>query len=236
MGCMAQPCATLPGHFGSQRQVPPHNGAWHPPSPGDALPPPTQRATPARKSARCGAGAGSPRPHHPRPGNTGNGAWLPAPSNGRPGDGKHLTPDAPHKGERSSPPGRPPTDPAARSPSQGMHAKGTVPGPHPTPAPTARGQLTPTACPRSGQPGEDERLTPNAPHNSARHPPPGTPSSHPHSAQQRLAGAHAMGPVLGPHAHTTGAWETRAVGPGCPPQGRAAGRGKVPDTRRPSQG
>ena len=31
--------------------------------PGDALPPPPQRATPARKGARCGAGAGSPRPH-----------------------------------------------------------------------------------------------------------------------------------------------------------------------------
>ena len=34
----------------------PHNGERHPP--GDALPPPPQRATPARKGARCGAGAG----------------------------------------------------------------------------------------------------------------------------------------------------------------------------------
>ena len=40
----------------------PHNGGRHPP-PGDALPPPPQRATPARKGARCGASAGSPRPH-----------------------------------------------------------------------------------------------------------------------------------------------------------------------------
>ena len=30
--------------------------------PGDVLPPPPQRATPACKGARCGAGAGSPRP------------------------------------------------------------------------------------------------------------------------------------------------------------------------------
>ena len=30
--------------------------------PGDALPPPPRRARLARKGARCGAGAGSPRP------------------------------------------------------------------------------------------------------------------------------------------------------------------------------
>ena len=42
-------------------------------SPRDARPPPPQRATPARKGARCGAGAGSPRPHQPHPGHTGRG-------------------------------------------------------------------------------------------------------------------------------------------------------------------
>ena len=52
---------------------------WKAPPPGDALPPPSQRATPARKGARCGAGAGSPRPHRPHPGQTGRGPWLPAP-------------------------------------------------------------------------------------------------------------------------------------------------------------
>ena len=39
--------------------------------PGDALPPPPQRARQACKGARCGAGAGSPRPHRPHPGHTG---------------------------------------------------------------------------------------------------------------------------------------------------------------------
>ena len=39
----------------------PHNGGRQPP--GDANPPAPQRATPARKGARCGAGAGSPHPH-----------------------------------------------------------------------------------------------------------------------------------------------------------------------------
>ena len=47
----------------------PQNSGRHPP--GDALPPPPQRAAPARKGARCGAGAGSPRPHRTHPGHTG---------------------------------------------------------------------------------------------------------------------------------------------------------------------
>ena len=41
--------------------------------PGDALPPAPQRATPARKGARCGAGAGFPRPHQTHPGHMGRG-------------------------------------------------------------------------------------------------------------------------------------------------------------------
>ena len=44
-----------------------------------------------------------------------------------------------------------------------------------------------------------------------------------------------MGPLLGPHAQATRARETRATGPGCPPQGRAAWGSRAPDTRRPSQ-
>ena len=65
-----------------QRLTPgaPHNGGRHPAR--DALPPAPQRATPARKGARCGAGAGSTRPHRPHPGHTGRGT-LTAPSRGR---------------------------------------------------------------------------------------------------------------------------------------------------------
>ena len=66
--------------------------------------------------------------------------WLPAPTDGRPGEGESLTPDAPHNGGRPAAPGQPPTTPAACSPPQGMHAKGTVLSPHArTPAPTACG-------------------------------------------------------------------------------------------------
>ena len=76
---------------------------------------------------------------------------------------------------------------------------------------------------------EGQRLTPDAPHNGARDPPLGTSSCHAHSAQRRLARAHAFGPVLGPHAHTTRAGNTRATEAGYPPQGRAARRGRAPD-------
>ena len=96
------------------------------------LPPPPQLATTARKSARCGTGAGSPRPHQPRPQTTERAAepCLPAPRDRRQGEGQRLTPDAPHNGGRPPPPGRGPA----------TKPKWTVLGPHArTPAPTARG-------------------------------------------------------------------------------------------------
>ena len=55
---------------------------WKAPPLGDALPPPPQRATPARKGTRCGAGAGPPHPHRPRPGHVGH-RTLAARSRGR---------------------------------------------------------------------------------------------------------------------------------------------------------
>ena len=91
----------------------PHNGGRHPP--GDALPPAPQQATPAHKGARCGAGAGSTRPHRPHPGHTGRGTlpWLHAPEDERPGKGQRLTPGAPHHAGRHPPRGRPSATPTA---------------------------------------------------------------------------------------------------------------------------
>ena len=56
---------------------------WKAPPPGDTLPPPPQRATPASKGARCGTGAGSPRPHRPHPGHKGRGTPAARPRRGR---------------------------------------------------------------------------------------------------------------------------------------------------------
>ena len=44
-------------------------------------------------------------------------------------------------------------------------------------------------------------------------PPPGTPFRHPHSEQRRPARAHAVGPVLGPHARIDRTRDTRVAEP-----------------------
>ena len=101
---------------------------------------------------------------------------LPAPEDGRPGEGQRLTPDAPQNGGRPSPPGTAPHHPHGTQPPQGMQARGTVLGPHThTSAPTARGRRTPTARPVSGQSGEGERLTSDAPRNNSPKPGRGEP-------------------------------------------------------------
>ena len=100
--------------------------------PGDALPPPPQRATPARKDARCGAGAGSPRPHRPHPGHGVAEPLLPTPEGGRPGGGQRMAPGAPHNGGRPPPRGQPPTTPAASSPHRACRPEGQCWAPTPT--------------------------------------------------------------------------------------------------------
>ena len=176
---------------------------WKAAPPGDALPPPPQRATPARKGARCGAGAGSTRPHRPHPGHTGRGT-LAARSGGRAAGGG-AAPDTRRPSQRwkAPPPGTPFRHPHSeqRRPAR-AHAVGPVLGPH---ARIDRTRDTRVAepwlrAPEDEQPGEGQRLTPGAPHNGGRQPPPGTPFRHPHSEQRRPARAHAVGPVLGPHA------------------------------------
>ena len=114
-----------------QRLTPgaPHNGGRQPS--GDALPPPPQRATPARKGARCGAGAGSTRPHRPHPGHTGLGT-LAARSRGRAAGGG-TAPDTRRPSQRwkAPPPGTPFRHPHSeqRRPAR-AHAGGPVLGPH----------------------------------------------------------------------------------------------------------
>ena len=83
----------------------PHPGKRRPP-PG-TLVPPAQRAKPARKSARCGVGDGSPRPHPHPPHRQPVGSWprLQAP---RPDIWVwgSAQPQAPHTQARGPPPGR----------------------------------------------------------------------------------------------------------------------------------
>ena len=266
---------------------------------GDAPPPPPQRATPARKGARCGAGDWSPRLHRPHPGHTGRGTPTYRPRGRAAGAG--TAPDTRHPSQRwqATPPGDGPQPPPQYAAPTGHAGQGDSAGPphphtraqstwvadpdslprgtHPghlgrrTPAARPRGRVTgggtalrdsrrpsqrwqatrerrpPTspaahiphrACKLRGQcwaptPAQPHprhsggprqpawrvggrgggRLTSDTPHDGERCPPPGTPFRHPHSAQRRPARAHAMGPVLGPHARTNCTRDTRAAEP-----------------------
>ena len=86
-------------------------------APGEALPPTPQRATPARKGASCGTGAGSPRPHRPHPEHTGRGTPAARPRGRAVGGGTAADTRRPSQQWQATPPrGRPTNIPAARSP------------------------------------------------------------------------------------------------------------------------
>ena len=206
--------------------------------PGDALPPPPQRATPARKGARCGAGAGSPRPHRPHPGHTGRGTPATR-SRGRAAGGR-TAPDTRRPSEcwKTPPPGTPLRHPHSeqRRPAR-AHAVGPVLGPH---ARTDRTRDTRVAepwlpAPEDGRPGEGQRLAPDAPHNGGRPSPPGTPPHHPRGTQPPQ-GMQAKGTVLRPHTHTPAPtarwWRT----PTARPVGEQSGEGQRLTSDTPHNG
>ena len=100
-------------------------------------------------------------------------------------------------------PRRPPLSPWCAAPHRAREPRGQCRAPTPAhPRPQQVGGGPRHHRPEGGWSGEEERLTSDAPHNGERYPPPGTPFCHPHSAQRQPARAHAVGPVLGPHART----------------------------------
>ena len=205
--------------------------------PRNALPPPPQRATPARKGARCGAGARSPRPHRPHPGHTGSGTLV-ARSRGRLARGG-TAPDTRRPSQRwqATPPGTAPHHPRGTQPPQGMQARGTVLGPHThTPAPTARGWRTPAARPIGGQSGEGQCLTSHAPHTMVEGTSPGDAlPPPPQRATLARKGARCGAGAGSPRPHRPHPGHTGRGTPATRSRGRAAGGGTAPNTRRPSQ-
>ena len=195
--------------------------------PGDAPPPPLQRATPARKGARCAASAGSPRPHRPHPGHTGRGT-LAACSRGRAAGGG-TAPDTRRPSQRwqATPPGDGPTPPPRHAAAIGHARQGDSVG---LPHPHTRAHSTWVADPNSppsGQPvGEGTAPDLRRPSEWSKAPPPGTPFRHPYSEQCRPARAHAVGLVLGPHARTDRTRDTRVAEPWLP----------APEDGRPGEG
>ena len=190
---------------------------WQAAPPGDALLPPPQRATPPRKGARSGAGAGPPGPHRPHPEHKGRGTPA-VRSRGQAAVGGSA-PDTRRPSQRwqATPPGDGPRPPRGKQPPQGMQAKGTVLGPHThTPAPTARGWRTPTARPVGGQSGEGQRLTSDAPHNGGGHPPRGRPSATPTASNASPQGRTLLGWCWVPTPAPTAPVTYGSRNPGCP--------------------
>ena len=196
--------------------------------PGDALPPHLQRAMPARKGARCGAGAGSPHPHRQHPGHTGRGT-LAARSRGRAAGGG-TAPDTRRPSQRwkAPPPGTPLRHPRSeqRRPAR-AHTVGPVLGPHTR---TDRARDTRDAepwlpAPEDGRPGEEQRLTPGAPHNSGKHPPRGCPSATPAASNAGPQGRTLWGRCWVPTPAPTAPGTHGTRNPGCPLQ-RTGGRGR----------
>ena len=209
--------------------------------PEDAPSPPPRRATPTRKGARRGAGAGRSRGAGARTTRSRDTRVaeprLPAPEDGRLGEGQRLTLDAPHNGGRPPPPGTAPHHPHGTQPPQSMQAKGTVLGPQThAPAPTACGWRTPTARPVGGQFGEGERLTSDAPHNGGRHPPPqDARPPPPQRATPACKGARCGAGAGSARPHRPHPRHTVRRTPAARRRGSTAGGGTAPDTRRPSQ-
>ena len=142
--------------------------------------------------------------------------WLPAPEDGRPGEGQRLTPDARHNGGRPAPPGDGPPPPPRHAAPSGRAGQGDSVGP---PHPHTRTHSTWVV----GGTGPDLRR----PSQWWKAPPRGTPFCHPHSEQRRPARAHAVRPVLGPHARTDRTRETLVAEPRLPaPEDGRSGEGQ----------
>ena len=207
--------------------------------PGDGLPPPPQRATLAHKGARCRAGAGSPRPHRPHPEHTGRGT-LAARSRGRAARGG-TAPDTRRPSQRwqaTAPGDGPLPSPWHAAPAGHAGKRDSVGPPHPHTRPHSTPVADPNSPPNGRAVGGGTAPDLRRPSQRWKAPPPGMPFRHPHSEQRRPARAHAVGPVLGPHARTDRTRDTRVTERGtlaARSRGRAAGGGTAPDTRRPSQ-
>ena len=207
-----------------QRLTPgaPHNGG-RPPPPGDGPPPPPRHAAPTGHGGQWGS-VGAPHPH-----TRAHSTWVADPNSPPSGRavGGGTAPDLrrPSQWCKAPPLGTPFRQPESeqRRPAR-AHAVGPVLGPH---SRTDRTRDTRVAepwlpAPKEGRPGEGQRLTPDAPYNGGRPPPPGTATHHPRGTQPPQ-GMGAKGTVLGPRTHTTAptarGWQTPTA---CPVGGQSA--------------
>ena len=145
---------------------------------------------------------------------------------------------SPSERERASPPGTPLRCPhsAQRRPSR-AHTLKPLLGPHARTNCTRDTRVAQARlpAPENGWPGEGQRLTPDAPQNSGRPPPPGTAPHHPRGTQPPQ-GMQAKGTVPGPHTRTPAPrarmWRTMTARP----EGGQSGEGEHLTSDAPHNG
>ena len=197
------------------------------PLPGDALPPPPQRASPASTGARCGAGAGPPGPHQPHPGHTGRASPAACPGEQAPGGGTAPDTRYPSQQWQAIPPGDGPPPPPRHAAPTG-HA-GQVDRARP-PQPHTRAHNTWVADPdsppsgRAAGGGGAPDLRP--PSQRRRAPPPrGRPSATSTVRNAGPQGHRLWGRCWVPTLASTAPGIHGSRNPGCPPKG-TGGRGR----------
>ena len=209
---------------------------WQATPPGDGPPPAPRHAAPTGHAGQ-GDSVGPPHPH-----TRAHSMWVADPKSPPSGRavGGGTAPDLrrPTQWWKAPPLGTPFSQPHSeqRRPAR-AHAVGPVPAPH---ARTERTRDTRVAEPRlpapeDGRPGEGQRLTPDAPHNGAGHPPRGRPPHQPRGTQPPQ-GMQAKGTVLGPDGHTPAptarGWRT----PTARPVGGPSGEGQRLTSDAPHNG
>ena len=210
----------------------PHNSGRHPPRGRPFRHPHSEQRRPA--TARAVGPVLGPHARTDRTWNTQVAeSRLPAPEDGQPGEGQRLTPDAPDNSGRPPPRGRPLTTPTAR---RACRPRGQCRAPtptHPRPQHVGGGPQQPAQWAGSRWRGS---ASPQTPLTMVEGTPLGTPSRHPHSEQRRPARAHAVGPVLAPHARTDRTQDTRVAEPRPPaPENGRLGEGQRLTSDAPSQ-
>ena len=209
---------------------------WQATPPGNGPPPPPRHAAPTGHAGQGDRG-GPPHPHA-----RARSMWPADPNS--PPSGRAVrgggAPDLRRPSQRwkATPPGAPLRDPHCeqRWPAR-ARAVGPVLGPHARTNHTRDTRVTEhrLPAPEDGRPGEGQRLTPDAPHNVGRPPPPGTARHHPRGTQPPQ-GMQAKGTVSGPQTHTPTPTARRWRTPTARPVGGQSGEGERLTSEAPHNG
>ena len=204
--------------------------------PRHAPPPPPQRATPTRRGARCGAGAGSPRPHQPHPGHTDRGTPATRPRGWAAKGGTAPDTRRPSQRRQANSPGYGPPPPPRHAAPAGHATQGDSAGPpHPRTHTNSTWVADPDSPPEGWAAGEGGAPDLRRPSQRRKVPPRGRPFASPTARNAGQQGRTLWGRCRVPTPAPTAPGAHGSRNPGCPPGGRTVGGGRAPDLGRPSQ-